>query len=86
MVAPEITPAIDSNSSLPHIQIALAIRSLRHRSGLSQRQLAGRMQVPRTYVSKIENEKALASQRVRGDQVPVLVIGERNASVQHRIG
>src|SRR6185503_900481 len=26
--------------------------------GLSQRQLAGRMAVPRTYVSKIENEKA----------------------------
>ncbi|PYY02053.1 MAG: transcriptional regulator, partial [Acidobacteria bacterium] len=40
------------------MQIALAIRSLRRRSGLSQRQLAGRMQVPRTYVSKIENEKA----------------------------
>jgi len=40
------------------LQIALAIRSLRLRSGLSQRQLALRMQVPRTYVSKIENEKA----------------------------
>jgi transcriptional regulator with XRE-family HTH domain len=36
----------------------MAIRSLRLRSGLSQRQLALRMQVPRTYVSKIENEKA----------------------------
>jgi transcriptional regulator with XRE-family HTH domain len=32
---------------------------LRQRSGLSQRQLALRMQVPRTYVSKIENEKAV---------------------------
>jgi len=31
---------------------------LRHRGGLSQRQLAARMNVPRTYVSKIENEKA----------------------------
>ena len=41
-----------------HLQIALAIRSLRLRTGLSQRQLALRMQVPRTYVSKIENEKA----------------------------
>lgn len=40
------------------LQIAMAIRSLRLRSGLSQRQLALRMQVPRTYVSKIENEKA----------------------------
>ena len=58
VVTPEAVPTIDNNSSLPQIQIALAIRSLRHRSGLSQRQLAGRMQVPRTYVSKIENEKA----------------------------
>ncbi len=41
-----------------HLQIAFAIRSLRQRNGLSQRQLALRMQVPRTYVSKIENEKA----------------------------
>lgn len=31
----------------------------RQKSGLSQRQLAMRMQVPRTYVSKIENEKAM---------------------------
>ena len=58
VVAPEVIPTVDSNSSLPQIQIALAIRSLRRRSGLSQRQLAGRMSVPRTYVSKIENEKA----------------------------
>jgi transcriptional regulator with XRE-family HTH domain len=58
VVAPEIAPAVTNNSSHPQIQIALAIRSLRRRSGLSQRQLAGRMQVPRTYVSKIENEKA----------------------------
>src|SRR5919197_1613472 len=41
-----------------HLQIAFAIRTLRQRTGLSQRQLALRMQVPRTYVSKIENEKA----------------------------
>src|SRR5579864_3575246 len=40
------------------IQVAQSIRTLRHRFGLSQRQLALRMQVPRTYVSKIENEKA----------------------------
>jgi transcriptional regulator with XRE-family HTH domain len=40
------------------IHVAQSIRSLRHRFGLSQRQLALRMQVPRTYVSKIENEKA----------------------------
>src|SRR5215471_16419075 len=42
-----------------HLQIASAIRMLRQKSGLSQRQLALRMQVPRTYVSKIENEKAM---------------------------
>ncbi|MGZ7029534.1 MAG: helix-turn-helix domain-containing protein [Terriglobales bacterium] len=39
-------------------QVAAAIRNLRLRGGLSQRQLALRMSVPRTYVSKIENEKA----------------------------
>jgi len=42
----------------PEVQVARAIRSLRQGRGLSQRQLAMRMGVPRTYVSKIENEKA----------------------------
>jgi transcriptional regulator with XRE-family HTH domain len=46
------------SSSRSEVQVAMAIRSLRQRSGLSQRQLALRMGVPRTYVSKIENEKA----------------------------
>jgi transcriptional regulator with XRE-family HTH domain len=59
ILAPQIVTA---SSTLParnsHLQIALAIRTLRQRSGLSQRQLAARMNVPRTYVSKIENEKA----------------------------
>jgi transcriptional regulator with XRE-family HTH domain len=41
-----------------HLNLASSIRSLRLRNGLSQRQLATRMAVPRTYVSKIENEKA----------------------------
>jgi transcriptional regulator with XRE-family HTH domain len=40
------------------LPVAAAIRSLRLRAGLSQRQLALRMSVPRTYVSKIENDKA----------------------------
>ncbi len=40
------------------VQVAQAIRNLRLGHGLSQRQLALRMGVPRTYVSKIENEKA----------------------------
>jgi transcriptional regulator with XRE-family HTH domain len=45
-------------SSRSEVQVAQAIRSLRLQHGLSQRQLALRMGVPRTYVSKIENEKA----------------------------
>jgi len=40
------------------LSVAGVIRALRTRAGLSQRQLAQRMNVPRTYVSKIENEKA----------------------------
>ncbi len=32
---------------------------MRHARSLSQRQLAGRMSVPRTYISKIENAKAM---------------------------
>jgi len=51
-----IVEAPDTGAS--EVQVAQAIRSLRQRSGLSQRQLALRMGVPRTYVSKIENEKA----------------------------
>ena len=54
--APVEVPPSEHHS---HLQIATAIRSLRLRSGLSQRQLALRMAVPRTYVSKIENEKAV---------------------------
>ncbi len=41
------------------IQVAVAVRDLRHVRNLSQRQLAGRMNVPRTYISKIENGKAM---------------------------
>ena len=57
---PENLPVnINSNSNgRGHLKLAHSIRSLRLRNGLSQRQLALRMSVPRTYVSKIENEKA----------------------------
>ena len=41
------------------IQVATAVRDLRHVRNLSQRQLAARMGVPRTYISKIENAKAM---------------------------
>lgn len=40
------------------LQVAQAVRDLRRARNLSQRQLAGRMNVPRTYISKIENAKA----------------------------
>lgn len=41
------------------LQVARAVREVRRSRNLSQRQLAGRMQVPRTYISKIENAKAM---------------------------
>ena len=56
MPEPQIMPM--NGNGRGHLNLAASIRSLRLRSGLSQRQLAGRMAVPRTYVSKIENEKA----------------------------
>ncbi len=40
-------------------QVAHQVREIRRARHLSQRQLAGRMQVPRTYISKIENGKAI---------------------------
>src|SRR5919201_5602942 len=55
---PQVTAPPANGNGHTHLQVALAIRVLRQRNGLSQRQLALRMQVPRTYVSKIENEKA----------------------------
>ena len=41
------------------LDVARAVRDIRRSRKLSQRQLAGRMQVPRTYISKIENGKAV---------------------------
>ena len=41
------------------LQVATQVREMRRARHLSQRQLAGRMQVPRTYISKIENGKAI---------------------------
>lgn len=50
---PEAGPKDDT------LQVASAVRDLRRVRNLSQRQLAGRMGVPRTYISKIENGKAM---------------------------
>jgi transcriptional regulator with XRE-family HTH domain len=55
---PVAVPRLAEPARVNPIPVAAAIRSLRTRAGLSQRQLALRMSVPRTYVSKIENEKA----------------------------
>src|ERR1700678_4308987 len=55
---PEAPPVNINSNGRGHLKLAHSIRSLRLRNGLSQRQLALRMSVPRTYVSKIENEKA----------------------------
>ena len=52
----ESTPSIIGGSGL---DVANAVRDIRRSHRLSQRQLAGRMQVPRTYISKIENGKAV---------------------------
>ena len=41
------------------LRVAGQVKEIRKARHLSQRQLAGRMQVPRTYISKIENGKAI---------------------------
>jgi transcriptional regulator with XRE-family HTH domain len=58
IIAVQPEPQPFGSKAVPVLRVASAIRSLRQSIGLSQRQLALRMQVPRTYVSKIENEKA----------------------------
>jgi len=59
-LAAAIEPGIETAEAtgVPVPDVAGAIRHWRQRRGLSQRQLAERMRVPRTYVSKIENDKA----------------------------
>jgi transcriptional regulator with XRE-family HTH domain len=57
-VLPAPVPQMVPSGHRGHLNLAASIRSMRLRNGLSQRQLALRMSVPRTYVSKIENEKA----------------------------
>jgi transcriptional regulator with XRE-family HTH domain len=41
------------------LRVAAQVKDIRKARHLSQRQLASRMQVPRTYISKIENGKAI---------------------------
>ncbi len=59
-LAPQLvtTPPVPASAEAG-MQVAGQVREIRRARHLSQRQLAGRMQVPRTYISKIENGKAI---------------------------
>jgi transcriptional regulator with XRE-family HTH domain len=70
------------------LQVATAVRDLRHVRNLSQRQLAARMGVPRTYISKIENGKAMPTlssldRLARALQVDISAL-LRDAPTRHR--
>jgi transcriptional regulator with XRE-family HTH domain len=85
--APEVMPVHMDSTGRGHLRLAHSIRSLRLRNGLSQRQLALRMSVPRTYVSKIENEKATPERLARALEVSVpdlLSGGERSRQEEVR--
>jgi len=56
VVAQSESPADCQDAGL---RVAAQVKEIRKARHLSQRQLAGRMQVPRTYISKIENGKAI---------------------------
>lgn len=59
-LAPQlVTGDPNQGSAEAGLQVAAQVRDIRRARHLSQRQLAGRMQVPRTYISKIENGKAI---------------------------
>ena len=70
------------------LQVATAVRDLRHVRNLSQRQLATRMGVPRTYISKIENGKAMPTlssldRLARALQVDISTL-LRDSNTRHR--
>lgn len=58
-LAPQLVPPPMADSAEAGLQVAGQVREIRRARHLSQRQLASRMQVPRTYISKIENGKAI---------------------------
>jgi transcriptional regulator with XRE-family HTH domain len=93
VAVPEPAPAaISLVPPLPEkeggIQVATAVRDLRHVRNLSQRQLAARMGVPRTYISKIENGKAMPTlssldRLARALKVDIAAL-LRDATTRHR--
>lgn len=56
---PQLVTSQPAVAAEPGLRVANQVRDLRRMRHLSQRQLASRMQVPRTYISKIENSKAI---------------------------
>jgi transcriptional regulator with XRE-family HTH domain len=56
---PVPSPSAIHGSAEAGLHVAGQVRDIRKARHLSQRQLASRMQVPRTYISKIENGKAI---------------------------
>ena len=94
MEEPEpVMPAAISASHEPEaeeggLQVARAVRDARRGRNLSQRQLAGRMQVPRTHISKIENGKAMPTlssldRLARALQVDISTL-LRDSNTRHR--
>lgn len=85
-IALVLDATVDASESGP--QVATAVRDLRHVRNLSQRQLAARMGVPRTYISKIENGKAMPTlssldRLARALQVDISAL-LRDAPTRHR--
>lgn len=59
-MAPQLVPGGPAaEQSDGGLHVARQVREIRNARHMSQRQLASRMQVPRTYISKIENGKAI---------------------------
>ena len=78
-----VTESSPSPTGGSDLDVARAVRDIRRSRRLSQRQLAGRMQVPRTYISKIENGKAvptLSSLGIPKESIPEIASKAAKAS------
>ena len=86
----EVIAVVDSPASNldAGLRVAAQVKDIRKARHLSQRQLASRMQVPRTYISKIENGKAMPTlssldRLARALQVDISAL-LRDAPTRHR--